>query len=402
MTTAFTFDLFADDFAQDPYPHYAKLRAAAPALEHPLGFWLVSRYDDVVALQRAPHSTDERNLVRLPSWKSDSSALGRENRMLRGLAMLDQDPPDHTRRRRLVTRAFTPRAIAALEPRIVELVDAALDRMAEQGSTDVVEELAILLPFTVISEMLGVPVVAQDRLRELSGVLTLGLEPLPDPGLQARIRAASQELTEMVGELARRKRADPGPDLFTALIEAEDQGDVLSEDELIAQVGFLYLAGHESTTHLIAGGILALLRHPEQLRRLREEPDLAGNAVEELLRYDTPVHLMRRITLEPVRVGDTTIPTGSWVVACLASANRDAEFWGPDADELRLDRPNARQNVSFGAGAHHCLGAALARLEARIAFSRFADRFPEPVLEEIRWNGRRNIRGPASLRVRVQ
>lgn len=400
--TAYTFDLFADGFADDPYPYYAELRANAPAYEHPLGFWILSRYDDVSKLQKASHSADERNLTNLPSWKSDSGTLGRENRMMRGLSIVDQDPPDHTRLRRLVTKAFTRRAVDALEPRIAVLVDEALDRIAEAGQADVVAELAFPIPFTVISELLGIPVAEHDRLRDLAGVLALGLEPLPDPGLQAKIRAASQELTAMVGDVARWKRANPGEDLFTALIAAEDNGDVLSEDELIAQVAFLYIAGHETTVNLIASGILALLRHPGQLRRLREDQDLAANAVEELVRYDTSVHLMRRITVEPVHVRGTEIPPGTWVVACLAAANRDPEFWGDDADELRLDRPNARQNVSFGAGAHHCLGAALARLEARVAFSRFAQRFDSPVLEEVRWNGRINVRGPATLSVTVR
>jgi cytochrome P450 len=400
--TAYAFDLFAEGFSDDPYPHYAELRAHAPAYRHPLGFWILSRHDDVSRLQKAGHSADERNLTALPAWKSDSGTLGRENRMLGGLSLVDQDPPDHPRLRRLVTKAFTRRAVAALEPRISSLVDEALDRIADAGRADVVAELAFPIPFAVISALLGIPVTEQDRLRELTGILALGLEPLPDPGLQAEIRAASQELTAMVGDMARWKRANPGQDLFSALIAAEDDGDVLGEDELIAQVAFLYVAGHETTVNLIAGGILAMLRHPGELRRLRSEPGLAANAVEELVRYDSPVHLMRRITVEPVRAGGAEIPAGTWVVACLAAANRDPEFWGEDADELRLDRPNAHQNVSFGAGVHHCVGAALARLEARVVFSRFAQRFAAPVLESVRWNGRINVRGPAALSLSVR
>lgn len=397
MTNGSLVDLFADDFADDPYPHYARPREEAPAFEHPLGFWLLTRYDDVSALQKARHSADERNLTTLPSWKSDSGTLGRRNRMMGGLAVVDQDPPDHTRLRRLLTKAFTPRTVEALEPAIRALVDASLDRIAEAGQADVVAELAFPVPFAVISALLGIPVAEHDRLRELTGVLALGLEPLPDPGLQAAIRTASQELTTMVADLARWKRTNPGDDLFTALITAEDDGDMLSEDELVAQVSFLYVAGHETTVNLIAGGILSLLRHPDQLHTLAREESLAASAVEELVRYETPVHLMRRITVEPVRLHGAEIPAGSWVVACLASANRDRAFWGDDADELRLDRANARQNVSFGAGAHHCLGAALARLEARVAFARFARRFRSATLVESRWNGRINVRGPATL-----
>lgn len=402
MTTdAFVFDPFAAGFATDPYPHYARLRTTAPTHEHPLGFWIVSKYEDVAGLQRSAQSVDEQYLTRLPSWKSDSSRLGKENRMMRGLSMLDRDPPDHTRLRRLVAKAFTTRAIEALQPRVEALVDAALDRIAEAGTADVVAELAFPVPFGIISEMLGVPVVEHTRLRELTAILVLALEPLPDPALQAKVRSANQELFAMVGELVRWKRATPGDDLLTRLIAAEHEGDVLSEDELVAQVMLLYIAGHETTVNHLAGGILALLHHPDQARRLREDPGLADNAVAELLRYDTPVQLMRRITVEPVAIGGAEIPPGNLVIACVAAANRDPEFWGADGDELRLDRPNAQQNLSFGAGIHHCLGAALVRLEARVAFSHFVQRFPDAVIEELRWNGRINVRGPAELSISV-
>lgn len=397
----FVFNPFADGFAGDPYPHYAELRAQAPVHEHPLGFWLVSRYEAVSKLQRSGNSVDEQYLTRLPQWKSDSGTLGKANRMMGGMSMLDQDPPNHTRLRRLVAKAFTRRAVDALEPRVEKLVEAALDRIAEAGRVDLVAELAFPLPFAVISELLGVPVLEHTRLRELTGTLVLGLEPLADPGLQADIRAANHELTAIVRDMIDWRRANPGDDLLTALIAAEHDGDMLGEDELIAQVMLLYVAGHETTVNLIAGGILALLRHPDQLRLLQEEPGLAANAVEELLRYDSPVHLMRRITVEPFQADGSEIPAGAFVVACLAAANHDPEFWGADADELRLDRPNAHLNVSFGAGLHHCLGAALVRLEARVAFGRFAQRFPSPTLTDVRWNGRINVRGPAALSVAV-
>jgi cytochrome P450 len=395
--TAFTFNPFAEGFADDPYPHYAQLRAAAPASEHPLGFWIISRYEDVSRLQRSAHSVDEANLTRLPSWKSDSGTLGRGNRMMHGLAVLDQDPPDHTRLRRLIAAPFTRRAAAARLPRIEAIVAAALDRIAA-GGADVVAELAFPLPFVVISEILGLPVTGQDRVRELTGTLALGLEPLAQPAVQEAVRAANEELTEIVRALTGWKRAHPGDDLISALIAAADEG-AITEDELIAQVMFLYIAGHETTANLIAGGIVALLRHRDQYRLLQRDPGLAVNAVEELLRYDTPVHLMRRVTTEPLSVGDQEIPAGSWVVAALAAANRDPSFWGETAGELRLDRPNAHLNVSFGAGAHHCLGAGLARLEAQAAITGFARRFPAAELRDVRWNGRINVRGPKSLTI---
>ncbi|MET9489585.1 cytochrome P450 [Nocardia sp. NPDC006630] len=397
----FAFDLFAPGFAEDPYPDYARLRAEAPVHEHPLGFWILSRHADVAALQRSSHSVDEANLTRLPAWKSDSATLGKANRIMRGQSILDQDPPDHTRLRRLMAQAFTRRAVADRQPSIVAYVEAALDRIAEAGSADIVAELAFPLPFAIISEMLGIPVVESTRVRELTALMVLSLEPLADPGLQTRIRAASEELRAMIGEFVQWKRTHPGDDLLTALISAEHDGDALTEDELIAQVMLLYVAGHETTVNHLSGGLLALLNHPGQAALLRSEPALAVNAVDELLRYDSPVHLMRRITVEPLIVGDIEIPSGSWVLACIAAANRDAEFWGADADELRINRPNAAQHGSFGAGAHHCLGAALVRLEGSATFAAFVRRFPQALVEEVRWNGRINVRGPAQLIVTV-
>ncbi|WP_067701366.1 cytochrome P450 [Nocardia jejuensis] len=398
-TGTFVFDPFTAAFAADPYPHYARMLADAPVHEHPLGFWVVSRYDDVSRLQRSAHSVDERHLTRLPVFKSDTGTLGKQNRMMRGLSMLDQDPPDHTRLRRLVTKAFTRRAIEALRPRIEAHVEAALDRIAANGGADLVADLAFPLPFAVISDLLGIPVLEHTRLRELTATLVRALEPLADPALQARIRAADEELRGMVADLIRWKRAHPGDDVLTTLISAEEDGDVLSEDELIAQVMLLYIAGHETTVNHLGGGLLALLRNPGQARRLRQEPALAANAVEELLRYDTPVHLMRRITIAPFLVGDAEIPGGSWVILCLAAAARDRRFWGADADTLRLDRPNAAQHISFGAGIHHCLGAALVRMQGRIMFPRFVERFPDAQVDQLRWNGRVNLRGPAALSI---
>jgi cytochrome P450 len=404
--TAFTFNPFAAGFAEDPYPHYAQLRASAPVYEHPLGFWVISKYDDVSALQRSAHSVDERNLARLPEWKSDSGTLGRRNRMMGGLAVLDKDPPDHARLRGLVNAPFSRSAAAGLLPRIEAIVDEALDAIAaaatsESAGADIVAELAFPLPFAVISEILGIPATGKDRIRALTGTLALGLEPLPDPGTQQAIRSANEELTALVRDLVQWKRAHLGADLISALIAAAGDG-ALTEDELIAQVMFLYVAGHETTANLIAGGILALLRHPDQYRLLQHVPRLAANAVEELLRYDTPVHLMRRVATAPLAVRGQVIPAGSWVIAALAAANRDPGFFGLDADEFLLTRPDAHKNLSFGAGAHHCLGASLARLEAQVAITRFALRFPSAELLDVEWNGRINIRGPRRLMIATQ
>lgn len=396
------FNPFEPGFTDDPYPQYAAVRAAAPVYEHPMGFWMLTRYADVSWLLRAASlSVEDRNLADSPLVQLREATYG-ENaaQPVDGLSMLDRDPPDHTRLRRLVAKAFTPRAIQALRPRITELVDRMLDTAADQRRVDLVDALAFPLPFTVIAEMLGTPPADHERIRELSGTVVRSLEPVADPELAAAIIAADTELIGIAAEMIAWKREHPADDLLTALVNAEDDGDVLSDDELVAQTLLLYIAGHETTVNLIAGGTLALLRHPGQLALLRRDPALVPNAVEELLRYDSPVQASRRITLEPVTLSDVTIPAGAFVMASLAAANRDQDFWGPDADDLRLDRDNARQHVSFGAGHHHCLGASLARLEACIAFERVVSRFPGLALDgDVVWNGRINLRGPAHLPV---
>jgi cytochrome P450 len=394
------FDPFAPGFTDDPYPQYAALRAAAPIYQHPLGFWLLTCYDDVSWLLRAGLSVEDRNIAPGPLLQFREQMYGEAAARPRRVSMLDRDPPDHTRLRRLVSKAFTPRAVQALQPRITGLVEAMLDAAERQGRVDLVDALAFPLPFAVIAEMLGTPPADHERIRQLSGTVVRSLEPVADPALAAAIVAADSELTEIAAGMIAWKRANPADDLLTALINAEDDGDVLDDDELIAQTLLLYIAGHETTVNLIAGGTLALLRHPAQLARLRADPALVGNAVEELLRYDSPVQSSRRITLEPVRLGGITIPAGAFVLASLGSANRDEGFWGPDAAELRLDRASARQHVSFGAGPHHCLGASLARLEASIALARLTARFPRLALDgPVTWNGRINLRGPAHLPV---
>ena len=400
--TGYVFDPFAPGFTDDPYPEYERLRSSDPVHENPLGFWVVSTYDAVNDLLRSGHSVEERHVAPGPMQELAEEVYGDREERMDGLSMLDKDPPDHTRLRKLVSKAFTPRSIAALEPEVERLVDQALDEMADAGKVDLVEALAYPLPFTVITRMLGMPEADHARMRELAGVVVRSLEPVVDPDAFREILAADDELAAIAADVIERKRREPGDDLLTALIRAEDDGDVLDDDELVAQVLLLYIAGHETTVNLIANGTLALLRNPAQLALLRERPDLAGNAVEELLRYDSPVQMSRRITLEPYSGAGPEIPAGSFVIASLAAANRDPERWGPDAAELRLDREDARAHLSFGAGVHHCLGAALARLEGRVALQRMVQRFPDLRLDgEPVWNGRINLRGPQHLPVAV-
>jgi cytochrome P450 len=315
-------------------------------------------------------------------------------------SMLDLDPPDHTRLRKLVSQAFTPRTIETLTPSVEKLVGEALDQIADGGDVDLIDTLAFPLPFTVISLMLGMPETDTNQLRALSSVVVRSLEPVPDEDTVRAIVGAEIELATLATEAIEWKRKNPADDLLTALINAEDSGDVLSDEELRAQLILLYVAGHETTVNLIGNGALALLRNPDQIALWRDRPDLDDNAVEELLRFDSPVQMSRRVTLEDYPVDGAVIPAGSFVIASLASANHDSAQFGPDAEELHLDRPNARQQISFGAGVHHCLGAALARLEGKVALAQLIRRFPDLTLaDDIEWNGRINLRGLARLPV---
>jgi cytochrome P450 len=398
MTEAVVFNPFAPGFDADPYPHYREMRELDPVHQHPLGFWFLTRYDDVTQLLRSGLSVEDRNLSDGPISDQFRAFAGERNTVT--LSMLDRDPPDHTRLRKLVMKAFTYRAIAALEPMVERLVDDALDRIADGGQVDLVDELAFPLPFAVISTMLGTPPTDHVRLRELTGTLVRSLEVVTDPEMMKAIVDAEAQLAAMTDEIISWKRANPADDLLTALIQAEEDGDKLSDDELVAQVLLLYVAGHETTVNLIANGSVALLRHPDQYAALHAQPELAQGAVEEFLRYDSPVQQTRRVTTAPYAVRDKEIPAGEFVIACLGAANRDPGFWGPDADELRLDRENAGRNLSFGGGPHHCLGAALARLEGKAAFQRMVTRFPALSLaDDVTWNGRLNLRGASSVPV---
>jgi len=399
-----SFNPFQPGFTDDPYPHFAELRARNPVEQNELGFWALWRYADVYDVLRAKMSVQDDKVIHVGPMAN----VYEQVRVERGLdpvgtvSMLDLDPPDHTRLRKLVSKAFTPRTIEQLTPSVEKLVDEALDQIEEQGGADLISALAFPLPFTVISLMLGMPETDTDRLRDLSGTIVRSLEPVPDEDTVRAIVDADIELVQIASDAIEWKRKNPGDDLLTALINAEDSGDVLSEEELRAQLMLLYIAGHETTVNLIGNGTLALLRAPEQLALWRERPDLDENAIEELLRFDSPVQMSRRVTLEDYPVGDKVIPAGSFVIASLASGNHDEAQFGPDAGEVRVDRENARQQISFGSGVHHCLGAALARLEGRAAISRLIRRFPDLRLDgEPEWNGRVNLRGLAKLPVAV-
>jgi cytochrome P450 len=399
------FNPFDPDFAANPYPGLAELRALDPVHETPIGLWMLFGYDDVLRVLRDPSlSVEERNAVVPPMMvNAEREALVGE-RSGGNRAMLNLDPPDHHRLRRLVAKVFTPRVVEDLRPRVQALFDGLVSdaEARAEAEIDVISDIAFPLPFSVISDLLGMPD-GQDRLelRAWSGALVKTLDPIVSDADFVAALAASDQMTAYLREVVAWKRANPADDLLTALIAAEDAGDRLTEQELIDQVFLLFIAGHETTVNLIGNGMLALLRNRAQMELLAGDPSLDANAIEELLRYDSPVQASRRITLTDIAIRDRVIPAQSFLLTSLGSANHDADHFGPTADELDLTRPDAAQHVAFGGGVHHCLGAALARLEGQVAVGSLVRRYPHMELtgEKLVWNGRLVLRGLTALPV---
>jgi cytochrome P450 len=401
-----SFRPFDPAFTVDPYPHYAALRAATPVEQHEYGFWALWRHRDVDELLRSKMSVEDQYVTEHGPLRDVYDEIYNEadhGRRGGGLSMLDRDPPDHTRLRRLVEKAFTQKKVEGLGKGIEDLVEDALDRIDDEGSVNVIDALAFPLPFAVISTMLGMPEDDVTRLRELSATIVRSLEPVPDPEIVRLIVAAEIEMADRTAAAIAWKRAHPAEDLLTALINVMDGDDALTDEELVSQVILLYVAGHETTVNLIGNGTYALLNAPEQAELLRRAVGIEDNAVEELLRFDSPVQLTRRVTLEDYAVDGFVVPRGRFIIASLGSSNRDEAVFGPDADRVRLDRPNAKQHVSFGGGVHHCLGNALARREGRAAIAGLFRRFPNLTLDgEVTHNGRINLRGITQLPVAVR
>jgi cytochrome P450 len=399
MTDTVMFNPFEPGYAEDPYRQFSSLRDHDPVHHTAFGPWYVTRYDDVLRLLRDPTlSVDMANATPGPLSLLAEEVLGESQNQDRVQSMLDRDPPDHTRLRRLVSRAFTPRRIGELRPLIERLVRERLDAAAERGSMEAIGDLAFPLPFEVISDMLGLPDTDRDQVRNWSGVVVRNLEPVLDPDVLRAIDDAARNLGTLVRDLIAWKRTHPDDKILTHLIHAEEEGDTLSDDELVAQVLLLFIAGHETTVNLIGNGLLALVRNPGEAARLRADPGLITGAIEELLRYDPPVQMTRRIPVADIEVDGTRIEGGSFVVAALASANRDPRHFGPDADRLDITRANASEHLAFGGGPHFCLGASLARMEAQVAIGELVRRFPAlDLAAEPTYNGRINLRGLDAL-----
>jgi cytochrome P450 len=398
---------FDPAFRADPYPFYDRLRTEAPAWENQIGTIVLTRYDDVA---RTLRSNDfSRDVEANATPRDDELSQRRRQRRADGAAktILNLDPPDHTRLRRMVTTAFTPSAIQRLRTRMEAMVDDVLDRAADTGSMELIEDLAFPVPFQVISELLDMPTERGDELRDWSQALTASLEPTADMATLDAADAAIGQLAPYMWEVIEERRRAPGDDVLSRLIAVEEAGDRLSPAELISFVILLYVAGHETTVNLIGNGTLALLRNRDQLTRWRDDPTLDDRAVDELLRFDGPVQHTVRVAMTPVTYTDAdgspiVVEPGGTVLTVLGAANHDpAVFDDPHA--LRLDRPNANRHLAFAAGIHYCLGASLAKLEASVAIGRLIRRFPDLELTgEPHWRDRITIRGVDRLELSVR
>jgi cytochrome P450 len=384
------------EFVADPYPMYHRLRAEDPVHHSPLGFWVLTRYPDVLAMLRDPRLTKE------PIAAFVAARFGVAVPPGLGLSMLDRDPPDHTRLRGLVSKAFTPRALERLRPEIQQIVDGLLDEARDRGSMDLIEEFAYPLPVRVICEMLGVPVKDHERFKGWGLDIARGLDAImlpPDSPVGQRSVSGRRALAEYFRELIAERRAAPRDDMLSALIAAEEAGDKLSEEELLATCILLLVAGHETTVNLIGNGTLALLRHPAELQKLRDNPGLIGSAVEELLRFDGPVQRTARIPSEDITIGGQTIGKGEMVMPFLGAADRDPTQF-PDPDRLDITRSDNR-HIAFGMGIHFCLGAPLARMEGQIAINTLLARLPRLTLatDQPRFRQSLTLRGLEALPV---
>jgi len=390
---------FIPEVHANPYPMYARLRAEDPIHWSALmEAWVLTRYDDVVAVLTDSRFSADRRQARnrfadeIARREEEFGPFGRTR------TMLTSDPPEHTRLRRLVSKAFTPRMVEGLRPRIQEIVDELLDAVAQNGRMDVIRDLAYPLPVIVIAEMLGVPPNHRDQFKHWSDEIVgvLGGPLVPQETLE-RSRVAVHELAQYLQGVIAERRQEPREDLVSELIAAEEQGQILSEDEMLATAMLLLVAGNETTTNLIGNGMLSLLRNPDEMERLCADPSQVPTAVEELLRYDGPVQATGRVAMEDLEIGGQKVTKGEAVLTVLGAANRDpAQFGKPD--ELDLDRqPN--EHVAFGDGIHFCLGAPLARAEGQIAFETLLRRFAHPRLEtdNLQWGGSFILRGLKSL-----
>jgi cytochrome P450 len=381
VTTEPLFNPLSPDFIRDPYPVYERLRATDPMHVTQFGGFLASRHAEaslVLRDKRFGKSFVERTERRYGPKIMDEPIFRSMSHW-----MLQQDPPDHTRLRGLVVKAFTARRIEDMRPRIQEVVDQTIDAIIDHGHMDLIEDFAFRLPVTIICDMLGIP--EEHREMFYKGARQGGriLDPVPMTPEEIAQANAGDAMSKMYFEqLFELRRKNPGEDLTTQLVHAEEDGNKLTNEELTANIILLFGAGHETTVNLIGNGLLALYRNPDQLALLKADPSLMTNAIEEFLRYDSSVQLTGRVALEDIEdLGGKKVPRGESVLCLLGSANRDPAVYPDHPERLDIRRPNVRP-LSFGGGIHHCLGAQLARIEAEVAIATLLRRIPKLRLDD--------------------
>jgi len=390
----------SQEFINNPYPTFERFRNEAPVFWSDKGkYWLVSKYADIQNILRDLHY--EKGL-------QNSNMLNPVVKMLppvkeaiksRSTWMLNQNPPDHTRLRSLVNRAFTPTMVNSMRGHIEDIANRLLDDVAQKGEMDIVQDFAFPLPVTVIAEMLGVPPEDRQIIKGFSKRLTDGLEPGFDVGRITRANSAVQEFEDYLRPLVEERRKHAQNDLISALVAAEEQGDKLTLDELLGNCVLMLVAGHETTVNLIGNSVLALLNHPDQMELLKAQPELCVTAVNEFLRYESPVQTVRRMAAQELELHGQKIKTGDTLLLLLGSANRDPDHY-QNADKLDITRADNR-HLAFGTGIHHCLGSSLAEVEGQIAITTLLKRFPNLEMKStnVEFKFPFALRGPKELLV---
>lgn len=386
------FDLTDAAFIDNPHPLLHRLRAKEPVHKSKHGFWLLTRHRDVSTLLRSPKLGTSRSADQFKALYGNGPTFEFASRRFQYF-----DPPDHTRIRSLVTKAFTLRRVEAMRPRMSAIVDGLLDQAAREATTEFIEDIGHPLPAIVICEMLGVPEADQPKLSNWASTIPFIIAPVVNPKRLADADAAIGEFFDYVTDMIAERRKAPGDDLLTALMSAEDEGRRLSDDELRATVIFLFSAGHHTTRNLVANGLHAMLQEPARWHRLVQDPTLVPKAIEECLRYEPAINFAPRRAREEIVLDGGTIPSGDLVYLSLTGANRDpARF--PDPDAFIIDRAD-NDHVAFGGGIHHCLGASLARAEAQTLITKMVSRFPRLALRggPVTWRQTMTYRGPERL-----
>ena len=397
-----SFNPFDPEFRKNPHPFYDRLRTEEPVHRTPLGFVVLTRYEDVVnTLRNNDFSRDIEVNANLP--ESPTRKFRRENE--RSKSMLNLDPPDHTRLRRLVSKSFTPSAIEKLRPRIQQLVDDALANAKRTGHLELVEELAFPVPFQVISDLLAMPTERGEELREWSQIITATLEPTTGVEELEKGQEAIAKMRPYLEEIIQHRRRNMGDDMLSSLIAVEEQGEKLNNDELMSFVILLYIAGHETTVNLIGNSVHALLTHPEQLDVMRHET-CTPNMVDELLRFNGPVqHTIRTPLVDisiPVNGQEMLIKKGSLVLASLGAGNHDPSVFD-NPHQLDFSRSNSNRHLAFAAGVHYCLGASLAKLETEVAVGTLVKTFKSIEFDtQPEWRDRLTIRGVSKFELNVK